>query len=199
MASVGDVFQVTVTTEFLGQQCLNVYHYVVSQLGDPEDLPQYQLEAFVDGVVSSQVRALQSDLVTYQSQYTVNLNNPEEYSLADLDSEGGIDSDLDAALPSFVAMVYRYGRRAAGTRYGYKRYAGLVESQVAGNTWAAGAPTLLVAALAASSDAGTYQGWVFTPFIASHPIVLGTNPSGYQPNGVTFRGVTTQRSRKPTV
>lgn len=176
---------------------MNVYHYVVSQIGNVEALPQYQFEAFLDNEVTSQVRAIQSDLVEYTNSYVVNLHNPAEYAESNLDSFGGIDSDLDAALPSLNATVFRFQRRAAGQRYGYKRYCGLVESQVAGNTWAAAAPSALVAALMVSSDPDTYEGWVFTPFIASHPIVLGTNPTGYVPIACNFRGVTSQRTRKP--
>lgn len=199
MAAVGDVFQVTLTSSYLGKTINNVWHYVVSVLGDPAAFPQFQLEAFVNEFIQNRIADLVNEEFEFLTLYTINYNDPSEFALSDLNGFGALPTDDDAALPSYLALAFRYARVAGGQRYGYKRLAGLVESQVSGNTFSGNNTdaTALADAMYASSNPATYNGWIFTPFIASRPLVLGTNPVGYIPSACVFRGLTTQNTRKP--
>lgn len=201
MASeVGDIYQLTLFASFLGQAITNVFHYRLLEVGSGAGGADNLGASFADNILDDLI-PLQSESLGYTGLVCMNLHNLSDFVETPLTLEGLLEIADDNNAPSYVALVYRYGRTAAGQRYGYKRFSGLVESQISGNAFTGNVTDAndLATALIGNQGGVLYDGWSFKPFIASRPIVYGDNPSGYVPPNCVFRGVTTQVSRRAVI
>lgn len=197
MATVGDVFQLTLKASYLGQSISNVFFYYMSVATSSNPYAAALANLFVDEVLSS-IAAFQSDQLVYSEIYCVNVGTPLDMVVLPLSETGAIDAELDTLLPSYIAAKFRFTRSGAGQRYGYKRFAGLNDTLVNGNI-ASAAMTAFGLTCASNLDDPLIggSGTTLNPFVASRPITLGVIPSGYIPQGCQFSGITTQNSRKP--
>lgn len=197
-AAVGDIFQLTVRGSYLGVATYNVFHYKLISTGTTPSVsvPHELVDQFDEQVVPKWMALLTEEWISNQ-QRCIGLREGTEY----LDAAGFVGglatTDPDENEPTFVTLTYRYLRTSVLQRYGYKRFSGIHQQDIAGNTIDVGAVDAsdeLAAELQATltSDAN----WIFRPFVASRPINLGSNPSGYEVFNVVFNGVGTQNSRK---
>lgn len=195
MPAIGDIYQLVLTSDYAGEVLSNVFHYQLTAIGAGQGGADNLNQAFADGVTPA-LSTLVSENMVQRDLYTVCLNDMNDFHTLPLNIDGLLDPSGGLNMPSWVALSYRYTRVAAGQRYGYKRFGGLLDTQVAANNFVGNnaAAEALRDVLAGILDDNT---WSFRPFIASRPIVYGTNPSGYVPGGVAFRGITSQLSRKP--
>lgn len=197
MAS-GDIHQLTVTGSYLGQTVVNRWFY-------------RQNSADIGGV-GTEVELVQE----FQTEVLEVLMNAmsDEYSISLIEGVGlrdpgtfnytapiAIDGDLTmlgAPSPAFLAIALRFQRVAPGQRYGYKRFPAPPGDFIDGNSTIPTYQSTYGDPLASAMSATlTPAGLSFSPFVASRPILFGANPSGYVSSFVSYRGLTTQNTRKP--
>lgn len=195
---VGDVLQLNLVSTYLGQTLNNIFHFQITQVGSVVNASTALGTGFGDNVLDD-IRAITSDQITYNHADIVNIRDVSDFAQDDYSVTGSLTGGTTLDLPSYIGLGFRYNRVGPGQRHGYKRFGGLIESQVSGNSYA-GNPTLaadLATALIYNQGSDTYNSWRWSPFVASRPIVFGATPSGYVPVTSLFQGVTTQNSRKP--
>jgi len=118
--AINDIYQVRVLQEYLNEECVNVFYYRVNSGGTntAEDL----YAEFTD-VVWDAVRALQSDWVTTHRFELINGDNNLDYFYQDVSSLGGYGTGLN--MGAQIAFGFRSPSGGPGTRYSYKRFAGV--------------------------------------------------------------------------
>lgn len=196
-AILGDLIQLIDNQSYLGQQVLNVYYYrFILALGS-EDGYLELLNSEWEADVLPKITQIQNDALLHNSREWRNLSNN-----VDLFVDGtvvpGVNAAADTARePSFVSAGFLLRRESLVTRNGYKRFAGLSEQDISGNTWI-GAPiyiTNLETALAQDLSIGLIPS--AEPVIVKRPIVPPVSSYVYASIGsASFRGVGTQNTRK---
>lgn len=191
MAS-GDLYQLIDHQDFGGQKMLNVYwFYQTLGAGGAQDLA-------TDWVahLSTELRAIQSSLLTHESVSVINLDDDSDfYELAWVANNlGSVGGDV---LPLFTAWGFRYNRSSRSTRHGYKRVPGVAEADTNAGQASAGVLARL-AALETKLAADVVGGnGTWSPRIVK---ITGSSPNlVYTPAGVAsvqFYAVTSQNSRK---
>lgn len=127
--AIGDVFQVTDHQTYLGQEIVNVYHYINRR---EDGNAQTLADAFIADVLPW-VTPIQSADLQHTRVSVINLN--DEGDFADVVSSiPGNTTEVGDNLPSFYAARLTLIRSTRAVRNGAKRYAGLVEGGVSGNT-----------------------------------------------------------------
>lgn len=197
MAS-GDIHQLTVTGTYLGQAIVNRWFY--QQVSG--DIPSIGTE--VELVNEFQSAVLEVLMNAMSEEYSISLiegvglRDPGTFNYT---APIAIDGDLTmlgAPQPAFMAVAFRFQRLAPGQRYGYKRFPAPPGDFIDGNNTIAAYQSTYADPLAAAMAATlSPAGLTFVPFVASRPITLGANPSGYVSSFVSYRGLTTQNTRKP--
>lgn len=195
--AVGDIIQIKLASTSNGQEMLNVFYFQQQAGGSiPGNLAQTVNEAFWDAFDTDWLDILHPSTTVVSSEL-IFLAFPEAWhNLAINDPGTWTDISEAGAAPAFLSAGFRYVRQSPGQRHGYKRVSGLaVEAQEDGGVSASfiALAVELAAVMQAGFTAGTTQ---FMPFVASRPIVLGTNPTGYVPSAVVFYGLGTQNTRK---
>lgn len=194
-------FQVTLRSTY-GAQCNAVFFYrkdTAAAAGDAVRLAS----AFDTGVVEH-IAAILNNQVAITQIEVINLADVFDYhTQAPTDTQGDIVATSPA--PRFLAYNFQYTRTRRDGRHGYKRFQGVAEELVAGESTSVGgalatAIPVLVAALQGSISSGGAQ---FQPMIQHK--VLTTMPDGkkkyllndlFNVGSVVFRGLTTQNTRK---
>lgn len=129
-ATIGDILQVVVDGRSLGEDTTNVYYYEVEAVNVNQDQYDNWLEAFVDTVIAPQIPVMNTDTVF--TQYTVkNLTNGLDYAVR---SELMTGTLAGVSLPAYLTFSAQLVRSTLVTRNGGKRFSGLVEAGVTGNT-----------------------------------------------------------------
>ena len=133
MPMVQDIIQITHNQTFLGQAVTNIYHYYVSTSDRDvmfgSEIPQFLLNWELQwgatvGTILSQ--GLQTTTIIYD-----NLMNPDEYGIAE-GVEGG--TTTGAADDSLSAFGFKLLNNKRTVRTGAKRFAGVTDTLVEGNT-----------------------------------------------------------------
>lgn len=195
--AVDDIFQLKLKGEYQAESILNVFYYrQINADIVAVNTAQQLLEGFQVNVLAP-MQLVVADTFTWTEIEVVGIRDPFTYNYMDTFALPGlVPSDSTTALAAFFAWGFRFGRRAPGQRYGFKRIAGLVETQVSGRFPTAGALVSLND-LASAMGSGIASGGIsFVPAVASRPIEYGVNPVSYDANGCSFRNVTTQNTRK---
>ena len=194
MASIGDVVQLRVQQNFLGVDWENVYYYRVQSVGSGG--AGYALAGVWHSTCAPLMLAFQSELNTIQRYEFVNLADPEDFGTRVFTPtpQGDVSGEAQA---SFYAITIKLFRDSRIVRNGYKRIGGIPESQVNGNSVAAGS-VATVDAFAESLDNNlSDSGWVFQPVIYGRP----TGEPNFLPERIVpvvdaqLLKVSTQRSR----
>ena len=123
MPSIGDILEIVNDAEQFGEDCKNVFHYIILVATGLTDVLDALL-AFKDEVLDV-VIASTSDSVTFQSLRIENLTDPDEFAILVVDEPGGTGGE---ALPSFNAVGFLLTPDGAATRPGSKRFAGVREA-----------------------------------------------------------------------
>lgn len=197
MAIVTDVYQLRLFSTYLDESMVNVFHYVISEVGDELPVSSDLIAAFED-VVMNLLTEVTSAGVTYNTIDAFNIRDVTDFATVS-PPRSAYDQGLvlGEALPAFFTYKYRYQRVALGTRYGYKRFSGVPESFVDGNKASSGGKTLLEDLAVELGRALTPRtGVILFPYVARRPIILGITPPGYGTNKATFEGFSTQNTRK---
>jgi len=196
-AVLGDLIQLVDNQSYLGQQVLNVYYYRVTAtlgLADPylADLDSYWEDNVLDPIIQVQVDAL-----AHNSREWRNVSNGTDLFVNSTVVNGANDVTDATLLPSYVSLGFLLQRESLATRNGYKRFAGLQDTFVEGNTWT-GSPTSIInieTALAGDLNIGLLS--VAEPVIVKRPISVPVTSYVYSSIGsCSFRGLGTQNTRK---
>lgn len=196
-AFLGDLLQCIDNQVYLGQQILNVYYYRVVSISE---LAGDYLSAINDQFelnVLSAVRDLQNSGVQHVSREWKNLTNEVDLFVNGEVLAGTSGSTESTGEPSFVSAGFILRRESLATRNGYKRFAGLTEGQVSGNTYTGDAGVITAIEVALAED--LFLGVIDTvePVIVKRPIPSPATSFVYASIGSSsFRGIGTQNTRK---
>lgn len=193
----GDLIQCIDFQTYLGQSILNVYYFRgTPPLGATEPLLSEMNDAFF-GTVLEPVLDLQSQLIEHVSREWKNLTNG-----TDLFVDGTVYSGVNsvpsgAASPSFVSAGFILRRESLTTRNGYKRFAGLLEGQISGNTYVGDATVISNIEAGLASDLMFGLATIAEPIIVKRPFTPPVASYVYASIGsASFRGIGTQNTRK---
>lgn len=153
--AIGDIWQTRLEYTYLGEKCVNVFNWRQAD-GDPALTAGNVLEAFQVQCLSA-IADIMDDSVVYNRILCVNMNTPSNNAEENTPtpSTGGLADKTPA--PAFIAVSYRSNRAGFGTRYSYKRFAGMVLEHFDGDQWTTAAMTLF-ATVTPFLDAISYLG-----------------------------------------
>lgn len=191
MGTQGDVYKVISKMTYLGQECVNIYHYMQGALGgDAAELA----DEFDDDVITTML-PVQHTGVVHEGVEVINLDDVADFATLNV-NRAGTNAGI-APMPSFVSWSFRLDRATRSVRNGGKRIVGVCEESTSGNSpIAAIEPTL--AALAADFAKTLVHGTSGAEFI---PVIVRRN-SATLPDatvavaGASFVRLSTQNSRK---
>lgn len=189
--------------EYLGQEVLNVqYYYLIAMETLADDLSDYCEPMF--NLWRDALSPGQSNLLYYRRCELYEVNGLDYGIYASPTNQTG--TQVGEPLPSFTSVSMQQVRQTRATRHGWKRFAGITENQVVGNTLTS--PGLLTWQDIAD---GLFDGTFVLPSIefpetrslTLRPIIWGGNDPRY-PFGrysdissvVVKNVVTTQNTRK---
>lgn len=198
MAAVtGDLIQLVDNQSYLGQQVLNVYYYRIVVITGLDDPYLNDLNTAWATVVLPTILAMQADELLHVSREWRNMSNGVDIFTDTEVIPGDNGVPVGDLLPSYVSAGFMLQRDSLVTRNGYKRFAGLFETLVEGNTFLFEPENIeaVEEALAAVLNIGLIP--VAAPVIVKRPIEAPVED--YEYSGVqsaTFRSLGTQNSRK---
>lgn len=190
--AVGNQYRLITYGYTSGEECLNVFHYRHSTSTGSNPNLQGIITSFVNSVLE-QINDVLSASFSWDKVIIQNLSNVSEY--LDLNLSPNINGQIaEDPMPSFVNVTYKAVRPYPPLRHGYKRFAGVPEGQVAGNSPSAGYLTLLEnRALALAATLTDSAGNTYVPIIR---YAVGGGYSDYQASDWRFARVGTQNTRK---
>lgn len=196
-AVLGDLIQCVDNQSYLGQQILNVYYYRVTSVTPLEGGYLSFMNDSWEGGVLNNVKIIQTPELLHLSREWRNLTNGTDL-FVDGSVVPGVDPASTASLtPSFTSLGFLLQRESLVTRNGYKRYGGISEGNISGNTYVGGMGTIhdIEVGLAADLTAGIVT--IAEPVIVKRPIAVPVTTYLYSSIGsAIFRGVGTQNTRK---
>lgn len=185
------VVQLTVRGVVLGQETINRYFYACADaspsLGALMDL--------LDTNVLSPQLTIMSSAAGFQQIDALMVKGGNTFASKVLNEVGLNSGDC---LPPFVSFDFTLIRGGGGERNGYKRIAGVPESeQINGTITPGAAPSAVAAADAMAADL-TGGGHTWTPVIKRTRIarIHQVTPKYYTISGVAYSKIGTQNSRK---
>lgn len=197
MAAIGDVYEARIEGRLGTIQTINVFHWKVTGAGS--DIAVLSAPIRVAMFLPS-TSIVAKWLPCVHNTFTIVKSTIFNYhDLADFDEQlisGFTGTVTGERLSGFNAWGFRYARGAIGQRYGYKRFAGVAENDVSGESPIAAAVTRLNALAAVMPQIITAGGTTLQAFIAKRPLTLGANPLGQLSTSAAFQRITTQNSRK---
>lgn len=170
--AVGDIIQITDVQSYLGQEVLNVYFYRMDSFENG-----VTLEIVVDNfqvLALTPIKAIQHSSLTHVTLIGKNLTNGIDITEQPVGVAGIAGSD---PLASFYAVSIRLVRTTAVTRHGAKRYAGLTEQWVNGNTLMGDGPALVQDVCDFIGAPMVVSGTLDQDFVAT-PVIVGRFPAG---------------------
>lgn len=199
--AINDILQIKMFTDYLGEQCLNVFHY---RLDSFEPLVGYIdiLNQFVT-LYDNSVHPVQLASAVIDTCEITNLTNGVDIANKLYNGAGDVSGNN---MPSFTAWGFQLYRTNRITRHGWKRIVGVPEEWTIGNN---ADPTRLAALGTAASMLGSPviksgtldEDFTMTPVIVGRTRVAGKyeldltkiNPV----QSAAYIRLTTQNTRKP--
>lgn len=189
--------------QLLGQVVLNVQHYIILSMETiADDLADYAEPMY--NRWANTLSPFQSAQLIHTRTELYEVNGLDFGIFASEDPTAG--TETGDPLPSFNAVKVQLVRQTRATRHGWKRFAGLVETQVQGNSLTTGALTEIqnqVAALYPVNFTLDSVEFPTTRSITFQPIIWGGNDPDFPEgrfsaiaNTVVANTITTQVSRK---
>lgn len=130
MADVGDILRFTHFYTLLGEECLNVFFYEITSA----NLTPVLLPAFIDeyeaGFNTGIMQYLSASVVLNKIKIE-NLTDGVEFTEKNFARAGGLGTDVAS---SSLAYTFLLSRGTKVTRNGFKRFPGVLESELSGNT-----------------------------------------------------------------
>lgn len=194
----GDLLQIIDKQSYLSQELLNVYYYRWFSVPSVDNSVYPALvESFANTIIG-EVKELQGELLVHTSVQIKNLSNNVDFYEEPFSVTGQRAQTFATALPSYVSVGFKLIRDSLVTRNGFKRFGGLGDGQVNGNSWA-GDPADITAvenALSAFLKIGLVD--VAAPIIPKRPIVppVGTLYLYSSVASAQYSLVGTQNTRK---
>ncbi len=194
MAAVGQIYFLRLRGRMEGQISQNTFVYDVSEAGVPANVTALDLEIAFHTTIVPLLTALQSVAFTYEEIYCYNYSVLTDFTVDTISDIGVVAGD---AMPSYVAYGLSYNPVVRTDRPGAKRIGGVPEANVQDGVLVVGAEaamTALVDALSAQLTVGIAgkvdPGYLHIPTDTfPYPNFSGTN-------GVNYKRITTQNSRK---
>lgn len=196
-ASNGDLIQMVDNQTYLGQQILNVYYYRITSPTGLADGYLADLNTYWETNVLPKITQIQNDELDHLSREWRNMTNGVDLFTDSTVVPGQNAVGTTKLVPSFVSAGFLLQRESLVTRNGYKRFAGLNEDDISGNTWVGPSiyMTNLESALAGDLNIGLFS--VAEPVIVKRPIQAPVASYVYSSIGsASFRGIGTQNTRK---
>lgn len=196
-ASLGDLIQCVDNQTYLGQQVLNVYYYrIILALGLDDGYLTLLNDAW-ESTVLNPVKAIQNDGLSHVSREWRNMSNGVDLFTDGTVIPGSNAEPGTAQSPSFVSAGFLLQRESLVTRNGYKRFAGLSENLISGNTWVGGTPLLTAIENGLKADLNVSVVPTAEPVIVKRPIEAPVGSYVYSSiGGASFRSIGTQNTRK---
>jgi len=196
--ALGDILRITDKQVQNSQEVLNVYFYEWSAVIGPTVSDLEAVCHIYNDDVRPSLLAIQGAALGHLSTKVENLSNGVDFfELVEPTPVLGERSDSGTTLPPFVTHTFMLVRSTLDTRNGFKRFGGVSELDTAGGVsiLSSTLATNMENALAADLNDGVVN--VAFPVIVKRPIPA---PGGvfiaHSLNGVSYRGVGTQNSRK---
>jgi len=197
--ATGDIIELRDVQIFNGAvEMLNVYHYFVADGASDGNDALHCAEMWTETVLPL-VKGLQSNLLVHTSVEAVNLLNPADFtSLVYVPAVAG--DQTGEALPPYNTFTFQFVRATRAVRHGWKRIGGIPEIGNTNGVASAGFLTTLADiadAMASTLEDGDNSA-LYTPRIVRKTYVDGllTDVQSFNINGVVYRHIGTQNSRK---
>lgn len=187
-----DLYEIKMRQTLLGQEMINLFYYADEDTGDPITIDQVGVTFRND--VYDEIRKAQVTTVLGVDITTRKVGGINENILDVLGSDG---ERPGPTLNSFSAWGFKLNRQNIDTRNGSKRFGGLSETDVEGNTPATLMETILddvAASLAISLILNS--GAILRPAIFRRGSFIDDTWFGTLVSNAIFRAVTSQVSRK---
>lgn len=171
--AIGDVYQIRLNGTYGVGNWSNVWYYQ-QRSGGASDANAEDLWDEFESTVLPPLSLLQSTTILYSLLEVVNMRVTSDfYATVTTSATGG--TVAGSSLAPTVAFQYRQARPAPGTRYGYKRFIGVPESQADGALWSPSSVAAYGLANAMEFELeGDLGSWV--PVIVGSPRIYGVNP-----------------------
>ena len=191
--AIGDRFQIIDTQYYLGQGILNIYYYKATA-GSAANA-QNCVAGWIAGPLP-EILAIQDVDMEHNAFTCINLDDPTDF-FVDFPTSGNIGTYTGThPLAAWAAFSFMYHRATRACRNGWKRFAGIDEEVVAGNEIVPGflsTVNALATALGTTIDGFGNQ---YIPRIVRKNAVPALSED-FGVTSVSFRGYTTQNTRKP--
>lgn len=172
--AIGDIFEMRLRGNYLGQNTLNVYHYRQTAVGSGGNAGN------LIGAFNTIIMPLLADALNEDAHWTdyvaFNIQVPTDYFEFPATITAGDREVADDAAPSWVVATVQYNRFGAGSRYSYKRHSGLLLGDVDGNSLTSSFVSLLTPYAAASDGPISNAGHTFEPVQVKSGYTLGEAP-----------------------
>lgn len=197
-AVLGDFLQITVLGRIFSQDVLNVYYYrVVSVTGFTNEGYETILDEFEETVITPVLAATSADY-DVQEITVRNVTNGLDF-LVHTFAVGALEgTSASPALPSYVNYTFRLQRESLVTRNGYKRFTGVPEDLVTGNTFVGSSALTTAIENGLKADLVSGVATLAEPVIMKRPLptlVPSSHPYA-SIGGCDFRGIGSQNTRK---
>ena len=196
-----DLIRITDKQTYLGQEVLNVYYYRYVVGAPVLDEVYDTIAGWWSDFVLDPVRETQNQFVMHTTLKIENMTGGADIREYTINKPGTLTCTAAQCLPANMTVGYILHRNNRNTRNGYKRFSGLTDNLVVGDSYVRFDETAisnLEEALAKPINLGIVE--AFFPVIVKHPV--GTPPlSHYAYSGVLnaqLVGLGTQNSRKST-
>lgn len=186
------LYEVVLVQDYIGQRCLNVFHY---KSNTSEDDIQFQCGTAFNVDNLPDIALIQSEDVTYQDILVRNITGDlADAAVTPTTTQGDI---VGLELATFYAASFRYNRVSKDTRNGSKRFTGMVEESVQNNSFTSAFQTLMDALAIVLDNDISSAGKTFQPIILRKP-ELGAGVWQYSDvqTVTALDRATTQNSRK---
>jgi len=131
MPSIGNILRITQCQQIFGETACNVFYYLVAAWTGNLDLDDV-IDEFIDAVATP-LQPLQSAAVSTIQIRVDNVSTGLEFA----ERTNGLLSGTATgeAAPSYMAAGFRLNRTTGVTRNGAKRFTGVTEGHISGQTW----------------------------------------------------------------
>ena len=196
---VNDLVQIVDKQVYVGEECLNVFYYKCATVGTDPDLSLEDLLDWFRLTLLGAVTDIQAVSLQHLAREARNLSNGVDFFVDTEVVTGQLSLDTTDQVNSFTSMGFVLQRSDLNTRNGYKRFAGLTEAQIEGNSYVGSMTPVHAVEDVLHQVVNTLNGDTFTPVIVKRPIPdPGTTDAIVSViSDATFRGIGTQNSRKP--
>lgn len=199
--SLGDIYCVKVFQTLYSQDVLNVFFYEQSSTGTPDDA-EGLFEAFDAEVLSDFVGCVSDQLDIIRMEVFRPSTPTDFFDGAPSNNKGLRSAPGGDRSPSYLSFGFRSNRAGPGTRASFKRFAGLIESDMDANslsaTFLALAPVIALQGVMGDEIDDGVTGPSYIPIQVKHPVPLGFLPiKNYDITSWSLPFLTSQVSRKP--